>query len=197
MDTQITDRPVVVVSGLPRSGTSMLMQMLVAGGLEALTDERRIADQDNPAGYFEYDRVKTLQRDNEWLNEARGKVVKIVVPLVAFLPPDLPYRIVFMLRELEEVVKSQTTMLQRLNNQGARMPPEMLARQFELLLEKTRATLESTYGDNIIFVEHRRCLEATPEVVAELRQFLGKHLDAEKMEHAVNPALYRNKLGSE
>src|SRR3954454_2290996 len=100
---------VTVVSGLPRSGTSLMMQMLSAGGLSALTDEKRTADESNPRGYFEYEPVKRLRADNTWLNEARGHVVKIIHLLLRELPTDggLTYRVIFMKRPLEQILASQ------------------------------------------------------------------------------------------
>ena len=106
-------KPIVVVSGLPRSGTSMMMQMLEAGGLEILTDRIRSADESNPQGYYELERVKDLDKggDPSWLEDARGKTVKIIAFLLRYLPENLNYRIIFMQRDLEEIVASQANML--------------------------------------------------------------------------------------
>lgn len=107
------EQPVIVVSGLPRSGTSLMMRMLAAGGVPLLTDGQRTADEDNPYGYFEYEPVKALQRDATWLPQARGKAIKIISQLLPTLPPDVPYRVLFMRRELREVLASQRQMLVR------------------------------------------------------------------------------------
>src|SRR4026209_2745330 len=95
-------RPIVVVSGLPRSGTSMMMQMLQAGGLEILTDAVRTPDGSNPKGYFEFEAVKDLDKGQApaWLAGARGKAVKIVSSLVRWLPESNDYQVIFMQRNL-------------------------------------------------------------------------------------------------
>src|SRR5687768_8758894 len=109
-------KPIVVVSGLPRSGTSMAMKMLEAGGLSVVTDGLRTPDEDNPKGYYEDERVKRLHKepDKTWLHEARGKVVKIISFLLKSLPPDHNYKVVLMQRNLREIVASQNKMLARL-----------------------------------------------------------------------------------
>ncbi|HSJ55892.1 MAG TPA: sulfotransferase family protein, partial [Anaerolineae bacterium] len=93
---------IVIVSGLPRSGTSMMMKMLEAGGVRVLTDYERTADEDNPKGYYEFERVKQIEHDREWLPEACGKAVKMVSALLKHLPADYYYKVIFMRREMEE-----------------------------------------------------------------------------------------------
>src|SRR5512136_2813877 len=107
--------PVVVVSGLPRSGTSMLMKMLEAGGLTLVTDGQRTADEDNPKGYYEVERVKDLanETDRAWLNAARGKGIKVISYLLKSLPADLNYKVLFIRRDLDEILASQKKMLAR------------------------------------------------------------------------------------
>ncbi|HFD38992.1 MAG TPA: sulfotransferase family protein, partial [Anaerolineae bacterium] len=97
-------RPITIVSGLPRSGTSMMMKMLEAGGLPVLTDQIRAADEDNPKGYYEFERVKQIEHDQEWLPDAQGKAVKMIAALLKHLPPDYEYKIVFMQRDMQEVL---------------------------------------------------------------------------------------------
>src|SRR5262249_52395120 len=130
-DTVGQRRSVCIVSGLPRSGTSVMMQMLSAGGLPVLTDQIRAADDDNPRGYFEFERVKLIRQDKSWLDQASGKVVKMVHLLIPELPGDREYRIVFMRRRLEEVLASQRKMLQRSGKVGASVPDAVLGRTFE------------------------------------------------------------------
>jgi hypothetical protein len=193
LDTVPDDTTIVVVSGLPRSGTSMLMQMLVAGGLNALTDGVRDADDDNPIGYFEHERIKRLQKDNDWLAEAQGKVIKVVAPLISFLPPGQQYRVAFILRDVDEVVRSQQKMLDRLGQKGASMSADMLAKQFAMLLERTRSALEKRFQGEILFIQHRECIASPEKVAADLQAFLAKPLDIEAMANSVNPDLYRNR----
>ena len=116
------EESLVVVTGLPRSGTSMFMQMLAAGGLNILTDGLREPDEDNPRGYLEFEPVKNLLKDSRWLLEGRGKVVKIVAPLLTALPPGLPCRIIFTERDLDEVLDSQDRMLERRKQDIASTP---------------------------------------------------------------------------
>ncbi len=104
---------IIIVSGLPRSGTSLMMQMLEAAGLSILSDNERRADDDNPRGYYELEKVKALNRDNSWIDEAEGKVVKAISLLLYDLPADRQYKIVFMTRRMEEILASQSAMLQR------------------------------------------------------------------------------------
>src|SRR4029077_16584122 len=106
-------RPIVVVSGLPRSGTSMMMQMLQGGGLEILTDAVRMPDASNPKGYLEFEAVKDLDKGPApaWLGQARRKAVKIVSSLVTWLPETYNYQVIFMRRDLDEVIASQNKML--------------------------------------------------------------------------------------
>lgn len=107
---------VVIVSGLPRSGTSMMMSMLKAGGMELLVDSQRKADDDNPKGYYELEKVKNLRHDNSWLNEASHKAVKVISILLYQLPEDIRYKIIFIKRNLDEVLASQQLMLERRGN---------------------------------------------------------------------------------
>lgn len=110
---------ITVVSGLPRSGTSMMMKMLQAGGMELLVDDIRTADEDNPKGYFEYEKVKRLHKDSSWIGDARGKTLKVISLQLFQLPSRYQYRVVFMQRTLEEIIQSQNAMLKRLGRKAA------------------------------------------------------------------------------
>src|SRR5512139_2049136 len=107
--------PVIIVSGLPRSGTSMLMKMLEAGGVPLVTDGVRTPDEDNPKGYYEVERVKDLanEQDKTWLRQSKGKGLKVISYLLKSLPADVNYKVVFIRREIEEVLASQKKMLDR------------------------------------------------------------------------------------
>ena len=117
---------IVVVSGLPRSGTSLMMQMLQAGGMPLLIDDLRPADTDNPNGYWEYEPVKRLQQDNSWIPQAEGKAVKVVSALLQYLPPQHTYKIIFMQRPMQEVLASQTVMLERRGEQSGKADDKTL-----------------------------------------------------------------------
>ena len=124
-------QPVIIVSGLPRSGTSMMMRMLTEGGLSVLTDERRRADDDNPKGYFELEEVKQLREGNSaWLKEANGKVVKVISSLLEYLPEEYHYKIIFMERDFHETLASQKKMLDH-RGQEARLSDDEMEQQFQ------------------------------------------------------------------
>jgi hypothetical protein len=184
---------ITIVSGLPRSGTSLMMQMLQAGGLPALTDRVRSADQDNPRGYFEFEPVKRLRTDRSWLSQARGHAVKIIHLLLRELPLDgsLAYRIVFMHRPIEEVLASQRAMLERDGKTGAE--PSILRRAFESQLVQIESWLAAQPGVAVLPVEYHRVLREPAAVAEDLRAFLSLDLDAAAMVRAVDPALYRQR----
>jgi len=129
---------IVVVAGLPRSGTSLLMQMLAAGRLPVLTDGKREADSGNPKGYFELEAATRLRQDRDWLKEAKGKVVKIVAQLLPFLPKEHAYRVVFMERDLNEVLKSQQVMLDNLGRDRAKLSDEQLKQVYRQQLRQIK-----------------------------------------------------------
>jgi len=185
-------RTVIIVSGLPRSGTSMMMQMLDAGGIPLLTDNVRKADEDNPRGYYEYEKARRLDRDSSWLSEAKGKAVKVVAQLLAYLPkvPGLSYRVILMERDMEEVLSSQKSMLKRDNRQGARLSGDRLRNIFTHQLKQTEAVL-SLAKIPALFVDYNRTIEKPEETAARLKAFLGCDLNEEKMSNAVVPDLKR------
>jgi hypothetical protein len=182
---------IVIVSGLPRSGTSLMMQMLDNGGLEVVTDNIRTPDTDNPRGYYEFEQVKKIKQDTSWLPATRGKVVKMVSQLLYELPANERYNIVFMERELDEVLRSQEKMLQRLNRPGA--PREEIRRAFTLHLQRLRDWLARQPNMDVLFISYNELL-AQPAAQAErLSTFLGGRANAEAMAGTVDPALYRNR----
>ena len=184
---------VTIVSGLPRSGTSLMMQMLSAGGIPALTDQIRAADEDNPRGYLEFERVKQIKQDTSWLNDASGKVVKMVHLLLYDLPQDRAYRVVFMRRSLDEVLASQRKMLARQGKAGAQLPEEQLRRVFEDQVKKVTTWLKSQPNMESIEVTYDELI-ADPRAHAErLNEFLGGGMDVDAMVRAVDPTLYRNR----
>ena len=188
------ERTVVVVSGLPRSGTSMMMQMLEAGGILPLTDRKRRADEDNPRGYYEYEKAKSLARDSSWVHDARGKAVKIVAQLLPHLPVQdgLEYRIIFMTRDLDEVVRSQRTMLRRQGKDGGRLPDEQLKQTFSRQMNQVKRML-ALKRIPIHFVDYGRCINEPGAVAGEIDAFLGGVLDQESMTGVVDPALWRQR----
>ena len=186
------DEFITVVSGLPRSGTSMMMQMLHASGHPCLADGQREADTDNPRGYFEYEKVKQLRRDCSWLPEAKGKAVKIIVQLLPFLPPQHNYRVVFMERDIDEVLASQRRMLDRQGRQGGALSDERLRQVFERQVSQVKQMLAAR---NIptLYVEHKDAFQRPMEIAEQVRNFLGGDLDAQAMAGVVDSDLYRQR----
>ena len=189
------ENSVVIVSGLPRSGTSMLMAMIAAGGLETVVDGIREADDDNPRGYHELERVKELDKDGDttWLDEAHGKCVKVISFLLQHLPDKHHYKIVFVRRNLQEVLSSQQKMLERRGEAPGHSDDKEMARMFAAHLSKVEQQLKNRSNCEVLYVEHRATLQTPSEVALKVGQFLGDRLDVEKMTSVVDDQLYRNR----
>ena len=183
---------VTVVSGVPRSGTSLMMQMLAAGGLPLLVDDQRPPDEDNPRGYFEYTPVKASARDVGWWGGAVGRAVKVVHSLLRHLPEWGELRIVLLDRDLGEVLQSQRAMLERAGGVFEREDDAALARAFEAQLDEARAWAVARPRTALLPVAHRCLIESPAEVVSRIQAFLGGGLDAEAMVACVDPGLYRS-----
>ena len=187
--------PVVVVSGLPRSGTSMMMKMLTAAGLEIVTDNIRTADDDNPKGYFEYERVKELDKgtDKGWLREHKGKVLKIISFLLKDLPDDCFYRVIFMRRELEEVIASQNKMLDRRGEARDQAGDEKMIQLYRNHLRKVELILEQRPNFELLDVSYRQVVEEPREQAVRVARFLGLKCEPDQVASAVDRRLYRNR----
>ncbi len=183
---------IIVVSGLPRSGTSLMMQMLEAGGLPILTDNLRTADPDNPKGYYEFEGVKQLERDQSWLASAAGKVVKVVSPLLRYLPAEHSYKIVFMQRDLEEVLASQRQMLQR-RGRSAPNDDEAMAATFRRHLADVEAWLAKQPNIEVLSVTYNAVIDQPAEQIARVNAFLGGVLDTAAVVQVIDRALHRQR----
>ncbi|MFD2542378.1 alkaline phosphatase family protein [Lacinutrix gracilariae] len=183
------DNQIVIVSGLPRSGTSVMMQMLHDGGVEVLTDGNRKSDDSNPKGYFEYDPVMSIHKDNTWLDKAQNKTVKVVAPLLKFLDPKYRYKVIFMNRDLTEVVKSQQKMI----GKNPDVLPVSLFDAYHKHLNQVETWKDSEPSVELIYVDYKDVLFNTPEVLEKVTSFIGVDLDTKEMAKCVDPALYRNK----
>lgn len=182
-----------IVSGLPRSGTSVMMQMIAAGGIEPLVDHVRSPDADNPRGYFEFEAVKKVKHDKSWLDGAQGKVVKMVHLLLTELPDDRQFRIVLMRRNITEVLASQKKMLERSGRKGGALPEEQMARLFEDQLVKVKAWVSARPSFRLLEVGYSDVVSKPEVVAATVSEFLGGSLDLARMVAAVDPSLYRNR----
>lgn len=192
-EVDISTKPeIVIVSGLPRSGTSMMMQMLVSGGLEAYTDEFRKPDESNPKGYYESEKVKKLAYVNNWVADCEGKVLKVVAPLVTYLPQGFNYRIVLMTRNIKEIVESQEKMLERLNRDGGNVSAEEFENLFQEQLQNFRM-LVRFHGIPYCEVGYSQAVRDPVSAAENVSKFLASDLSVERMLTAVDPSLYRQK----
>ena len=187
---------ITVVSGIPRSGTSLMMQMMAAGGMPVLTDGQRAADENNPRGYFEVESVKSLARNQDVLAQAEGKVVKVVSSLLPNLPKQFEYRIIFMCRPLEEVVSSQNRMLERLGREVPSTPTASVIAAFEQHLRKIRSWLSQQPNIAVLYMDYPAVLEAPEEQIAKIRAFMGRELDSAAMIRQIERSLHRERSGS-
>lgn len=187
--------PVIVVSGLPRSGTSMAMQMLAAAGLDPVTDGVREPGVDNPKGYYEDERVKDLHKDTEdglWLKGARGKAVKIISFLLKELPHTNNYKVIFMKRALPEVLASQRKMLQR-RGETDETSDERMLELWQDHLWRVNYLLKHSDHMELLEIDYAEVVESPVEQARRIREFLDLPLDVEKMAAAVDAKLYRNR----
>jgi hypothetical protein len=182
---------IVIVSGLPRSGTSLMCQMLDHGGVEVVTDLVRTPDADNPRGYYELEKVKKIKDDASWLPEARGKAVKMVSQLLYDLPATERYRIVFMRRDLDEILISQEKMLARLGRPAA--PRDQIRRAFLGHLDRLHGWLDEQPHMAVLRVDYKSLVERPAEMAGVVSDFLGGRADAARMAASVDPSLYRNR----
>jgi len=187
-------QPVTVVSGLPRSGTSMLMKMLEAGGIPPLTDNIRTADDDNPKGYYEFERVKALDKgDTAWLKDANNKVVKVISALLKYLPANYNYRIVFLRRNMPEILASQRKMLVRRGEDPDKVDDAQMTELFNKHLQQVEGWLADQLNMQVLYVHYSEILADPRPEAQKINDFLGGKLDVEEMTAVVDPDLYRNR----
>ena len=187
---------VIVVSGLPRSGTSMMMQMLEAGGVPVLTDGVREADEDNRRGYYELEEVKRSRRDVSWVAQAAGKAVKVVSMLLYELPEDRHYRVVFMRRDMDEVLASQRAMLKRRGEPDPGQASDLeIGAKFQAHLAEVDGWMEQRSNMEALHVEYADVLEDPTSWAQRIARFLGRDMDVEAMVKVVDGGLRRQRVG--
>jgi hypothetical protein len=179
---------ITVVSGLPRSGTSLMMQMLVVGGMPALTDGTRQADGNNPKGYYELEAVKRTREDTSWLNSAPGKCVKVVSLLLYDLPADRQYRVIFMTRAMDEILASQSAMLKERNKRDGRDDDDM-RQHFEAHLLRLERRLAEQANMGVLYCNYNALLKNPEQHARTIRDFLEVDLDIAAMAAVVDPAM--------
>jgi len=181
---------IVVVSGLPRSGTSLMMQMLDKGGLDMLMDDKRKADESNPKGYYEYEPVMAIHRDNSWLEKSKDKSVKIVAPLLKYLDSQYRYKIIFMKRDLDEIIKSQQKMIRK----DPDVFPVRLYNAYRKQLKSIELWKENEPGVELIYVDYKETLDQPLITIDKIESFLGVNLKKDEMQKCVDKSLYRNRV---
>jgi len=188
------DQFITIVSGLPRSGTSMMMKMVDAGGIPPLTDELRAADEDNPKGYYEFERVKQMDKgDTGWVPEARGKAVKVISALLKFLPTTEEYRVIFIRRNIDEILASQRKMLIHRGEDPDRQDDAQMKVLFEKHLRSVEEWLASRRNVRTLYVHYSDMLGNPKPQIERVNAFLGGKLNTARMAEVVDPALYRNR----
>jgi len=192
---------ITIVSGLPRSGTSLMMKMLDQGGLEIMTDHIRQADEDNPEGYYELEHVKKIRKDASWVKHARGKTFKMVSMLLLDLPPAETYKIIFMERVMGEILASQQKMLKRNNpdqasrdNKDQETDDHEMNRHFTVHLNKIKKWLENQKNIKVLPVSYNKLIVSPEPEIDKVIAFIDQPLNKKNMIKAVNPDLYRNRL---
>lgn len=192
---KVVTSPITIVSGLPRSGTSMMMRMLEAGGLPPLTDNERIADTDNPQGYYEFERVKQLDRgDTAWLATAPGHAVKVISMLLQHLPAPYHYKVIFVERHLTEVLASQRKMLVHREKDADATDDAELTALFQQHLVAVRHWLAQQPNFQVLYIHYSDLLREPEAQATQINQFLGGGLDVPKMATVIDPNLYRNRI---
>jgi len=184
---------IFVVTGLPRSGTSLMMQMLIAGGMDAMVDTARPPDEDNPRGYFELDAVKRTRLDASWLNDAPGKAVKVIHLLLKDLPANYRYRVLVMRRPTREVIESQSRMLRRLGQTGAQLTDVQLVAAYDRQMTDVVAQLTEAPNMDWIQVDYAQLVATPKRSAAGIAAFVKQPLNVNAMAAAVKPTLYRNR----
>ncbi len=183
---------ITIVSGLPRSGTSMMMKMLDNGGIPPMIDNIRKADEDNPRGYYEFEPVKQIKEDSSWLPEVEGKAVKMVSRLLLDLPPGYQYKIVFMRRKLSEILASQAVMLER-SGKSFQADVEQMSSLFEKHLDQVQTWLSQQPHIDTLYQDFNQIIADPEPAITSLNDFLGGCLDIDAMRQVVEPKLYRQR----
>ncbi|MBI4688726.1 MAG: sulfotransferase domain-containing protein [Nitrospirae bacterium] len=171
----------------------MMMKMLEAGGLELVVDNIRRPDEDNPKGYYEFEKVKKIKEDTSWIDGTLGKAVKMVYLLLYELPRDRNYKIIFMRRKMEEVLASQKKMLVRKGIVGGGDDDEMMGKLFKRQLDEIEEWLIGQKNIEVIYMSYTDLIENPIENAKVINRFLGGSLDMEKMAAVADKSLYRQR----
>ena len=190
----MTNNEIIVVTGLPRSGTSLMMQILQSLNIELFTDKQRSADESNPKGYFEHEVVKTIEKDNSWLKDVRGRAIKIVSPLIKYLPLDLNYNIIFMNRALDEIIQSQQRMLAESNIKDDTINSTDLKQIFIKDLKQTIDWIDTKLKCEYLEIFHSKLFVNPESEIKKLIKFLEIDVDIKAAVKVIDQKLYRTKV---
>lgn len=189
-----SDKTIYVVSGLPRSGTSMMMQMLEAGGFQIVTDNIRTADDDNLQGYYEFEKIKQLKDGNSaWVGLACGKVIKVISALLEHLPGLYQYKIVFMERDLLEVLVSQRKMLERRGKPVTEEEDVKFLNLYQKHLVKVKNWLSDQGNLDVIYINYNDLLDNPKKYAMEVARFMEAPLDVQRMASIPEERLYHQR----
>ena len=190
--TAVPNHQIVIGTGLPRSGTSMMMKMLEAGGVPALCDGQRAADRDNPNGYYEFEAVKKTRQDSRWLQQAMGKAVKMVYSLLYDLPAGRQYKVIFMRRDLSEILASQNQMLKNMNL-SSRVDDARMATLFDAEITRFRKWIVTSKQIDFVEVPYNDIASGNLIPLKQINSHLGGRLNTAAMAAVVDSSLYRNR----
>lgn len=186
---------VTIVSGLPRSGTSLMMQILEKSGMDILTDNVREADESNKCGYYEFEKVKKMMIDASWLPQAEGKVVKIIAQLLDYLPDGFEYKTIFMERDYDEVFNSQSKMLDRLGSKKIKADTVQLKKTFQKQVGEIKTRLQKKTDFSLINISYSNLIFHPESEIEKMDIFFKKKFDRKKICAAIDPDLYRERKG--
>ena len=186
-------KSIIIISGLPRSGTSMMMRMIDAAKIPILTDNIRKADEDNLKGYYEFERVKKLEVDRDWLPLAEGKAVKVISWLLKYLPINYEYKVIFMQRDINEILASQRKRMERRGEKDDNIPDKKMAEQYQLHLEQVDNWMKTRSNIKSMYVSYNDTLKNPRETAIRISDFLELKLDNDKMVETVDLSLYRQR----
>ena len=189
---KITD--IIVVTGLPRAGTSLIMQILQSMGIELFTDNKRSPDKSNPKGYFEHELVKSIEKDSSWIKNVKGKAIKIVSPLLLYLPINYSYKIIFMNRDLDEIVQSQENMLLMKGVKKSQIEPEWLKQIFAKDLKHARTWIQELPNSESLGLSHSILLKNPELELEKIKKFLNINVDLKNAINVIDKKLYRARI---
>ncbi len=185
---------IIIVSGLPRSGTAMMMNMLKAGGIKILEDKTRKPDENNPKGYFEYEPAKKLPEGNiSWLDEAEEKAVKVISFFLQHLPDKFEYKIIFMERNFDEILKSQKQTVMEKGQKTHPKEDKMMLEYYKSHVKQTKEWISLQSNFSVLYLSYNEMVKHPEQHLDSICEFLGNELNKDKMNKVIDEKLYRQR----